>query len=530
MKKIVRQVCGLASSRIGKWGSVIMGLTASAKIITKLPKEQRGQVLGYLAGAGVAIGGAVMVGKIIFDKKRAKNQIKIVKAKAMSEAEAEWVKLAGKQMFGVCNNSDCGSTTGVETGRMEDNAYQAPNISGETTVQTQPWKSGAEIIKGEKKDSYGVRFAGNLLGPGDILFMYSDDGLGKSTLAAQWGIEASWGVKSQAFPNDDNVAIPPKVTTYIYDVENDDDLLSDRLHGLAEKDMGNINFKGLDFENIDDLIADMQDTARNLTTPCIFILDNTSCLTLDTLKREDFIKLRKAFQAIHNDMMSRDLYASMILVGHALKTSNSKKGFMGISEIGTLTQARVELEPTRFGDDVVMLVVKKLRKGAKPSQGILLKRVKEPYLHFEYLGMCEFEDARPLDGRLRVAKDVDYSDDDPSDTETRYPNQSDDDEWPDVAPGVCEEDSEKTQEEYAAWFLETYSIPPESVNDDDMDALMKLDPENRNERNEKIIVNYLLGGNDSGLARELNLSVGYIHKLRRGLGFKKTYLCQKREI
>lgn len=292
----------------------------------------------------------------------------------------------------------------------EDKEEQEEDQDCNQTSGDKPgWKTVAEIKRSPKAPYSGVQLLGKLFRPGEVLFLYSQDGLGKSTLAAQWGYEILNGMKSQIFSEEDNVPTPPSLNVFVYDVENEEIDIDNRFFGVSEDSVEGLSYKGLDFDNIEDLEQDMIKTAESSTKSALFILDNLSCLTTDTLTADDFKRLLKAFNRVKEVMKSKGLFASFILVGHSLTSGTGKnsKDYLGSSSIGNLTPLRVTLLPTRFGNDIVMLKVKKIRNEKKPDDVLLLRRVSEPYLHFEYHNRCKEEEAAPIDGRTSCSFDTD---------------------------------------------------------------------------------------------------------------------------
>lgn len=572
MKRIVRRVCDLTSSRTGKWGSLILGLTTSATIIAKLPKEQRGQVLGYLASAGVAIGGAVVVGKIIIDKTRAKNQIKIGKAKAMSEAEAEWVKLAGKQMFSGCltSNVNFGFSSDFENDTAEDseNPYQPKCVSAQDLC------ANGDLIEDD------VLLVGILFAVGETMYLYGVKGSGKSVLILQLCTDLACGTRSAILSPDEDNAIPPVQKVFLYDSENTEGKISQRL-GVRKVEAGNnLNIVyNCKFTTVEALIEDIKSRIFPINQDTVICLDNIRTLFTHKLNETETFNLTTELRILSNQVKNNGHNLSVIIVNHPVKSEEGKDKLLqrGYGIIEDTSEAGLCLGGTRFGNSIKFLKNSKNRNHMTEDMVRLVKLETSPYLHFRYVAKAHLSqvvvDKRCLDSPItlyevardsnlvefhNVAREVcinDYAgtrvvdnEDETTSNGERIPlpltptesvssahstipldQNEQDDEWPAVSPGVCEEDSKMTPQEYFNWFMKEYSIPPQNVSEKDLKALLALPPTARNERNEMIIANYLFGRHDSELEKKLCISKDRIRRIRRELGFKKPEACQKKE-
>ena len=91
-----------------------------------------------------------------------------------------------------------------------------------------------------------------------------------------------------------------------------------------------------------------------------------------------FFKRLKELQRKYKNNEGR--YITVLIINHSTKDQDV---FLGDSRIGNITNCRLALLPCDKGDEYKIVKVEKIRKkGCKES--FIIKRVEEPWLHFEY--------------------------------------------------------------------------------------------------------------------------------------------------
>ena len=291
----------------------------------------------------------------------------------------------------------------------EVNNLPSDDTNPETnTIKLAPSERLYDMVNGTQVQVQPVQLLGEYLLAGSSMLIYCGDGMGKSFLSVQLGMDMATGRTSQIFSPDDNVVPSTPVQVFVYDAENRRDKIIERYKKLGQEIPQNIEFIRTTFDTVEALIRDIEIRTLPSYLPVVIIIDNLSSI-MPRLSEEDARTLMTAQITINGEMEKRGLFTSFIVVGHSTKGSNDKsnQNFRGTGKIGDLTEVRITLQKTRYGDDVVMMIVEKNRHYPKPKQVTLLKRIEDPFLHYVFNGRCSKEEAAPIDGRTSCSFDTD---------------------------------------------------------------------------------------------------------------------------
>lgn len=249
-----------------------------------------------------------------------------------------------------------------------------------------------------RPDFSALSLWGKLLLMGDSLILYSSDGQGKSTLAMQGCIDIANGSRVLFLPLEETPHAPKKQTVYYYDAELTNDDIQMRYGAEGNVFPDNLYRISDTFNSVDELFKDIENRI-SLNEDCTICIDNLSGIlpvSSPTLARDFFIRQK----AIKDKALANEHRLTFITVTHTPKTKPGEvnEQFYGSAHIGNLAATRIGFFPTCAGDDYKMIKVEKNRKFQKGDKVIVVKRVSEPYPHFEFDCYLDFEDVEPKNG------------------------------------------------------------------------------------------------------------------------------------
>lgn len=220
----------------------------------------------------------------------------------------------------------------------------------------------------------------NYVTPGGITMIYSPDGNGKSCISSQICLHIAKGEPCLFLPEEER---EPLEQQYVlsYDIETEDDDFVERYGGIAEelpKDRLKVISDG--FSNLDEFFNDLVKRIDSLEGNVFVNMDSLSTALPSMYGNESYVFFKRLKELQRRYKNNEGRYITVLIINHSTKDQDV---FLGDSRIGNITSCRLALLPCDKGDEYKIVKVEKLRKkGCKES--FIIKRVEEPWLHFEY--------------------------------------------------------------------------------------------------------------------------------------------------
>lgn len=234
----------------------------------------------------------------------------------------------------------------------------------------------------------------NYITPGGVTMIYSSDGNGKSCLSSQICLHIAKGEPCLFLPEEERVPLEPQYVLS-YDIETEDDDFVERYGGVADelpKDRLKVISDG--FDSLDEFFYDLVERIDSVDGNVLINIDSIS-MVLPSLNGSNPLIFFRRLKKIQRDYKNNEgRYITVLIINHSTK---DQEVFLGSSKIGNFTTCRLAILPCEKGDDYKIVKVEKLRKsGSKES--FIIRRVDEPWLHFEYDSPLLLEnDEKPCD-------------------------------------------------------------------------------------------------------------------------------------
>lgn len=220
----------------------------------------------------------------------------------------------------------------------------------------------------------------NYISKGGVTMIYSPDGNGKSTIGSQICLDIANGDHCLLLPEEERTSLEPQYV-FSYDIETEDDDFIERYGGIADelpKERLEIIDEG--FDSLDEFFYDLVERIDSVDGNVLINIDSIS-MVLPSLNDSNSLKFIRRLKKIKRDYKKNEgRYITVLIINHSTK---DQEVFLGSSKIGNFTTCRLAILPCEKGDDYKIVKVEKIRKkGCKES--FIIKRVEEPWLHFEY--------------------------------------------------------------------------------------------------------------------------------------------------
>ena len=219
---------------------------------------------------------------------------------------------------------------------------------------------------------------------GDLLFVVSEPGVGKSVLAFQMADDIAEGRESKLFHEPEGHQPPQPV--YYWDAEMDSDDMKERYpEGLSSN---LIRFPNATYRDGNYLLKHIYDVVSSLTTSATIVLDNWKALCA----RIDAFYLLKGLAQLQKQFMERGERLTIIIVIHTTKEA-IKKGEVDLGDVAgsaQITRAAKNVlfvNPTKT-EGYVELHDAKHRASKKKKESVVVLRGgvgHDENLHFEAL-------------------------------------------------------------------------------------------------------------------------------------------------
>lgn len=255
---------------------------------------------------------------------------------------------------------------------------QADTFSNDCFV-TREERSIFDIVNNPTATS-NISLIRNYVTPGGITMIYSPDGNGKSCISSQICLHIAKGEPCLFLPEEER---EPLEQQYVlsYDIETEDDDFVERYGGIAEelpKDRLKVISDG--FSNLDEFFNDLVKRIDSLEGNVFVNMDSLSTALPSMYGNESYVFFKRLKELQRRYKNNEGRYITVLIINHSTKDQDV---FWGDSRIGNITSCRLALLPCDKGDEYKIVKVEKLRKkGCKES--FIIKRVAEPWLHFEY--------------------------------------------------------------------------------------------------------------------------------------------------
>ena len=234
----------------------------------------------------------------------------------------------------------------------------------------------------------------NYISKGGVTMIYSPDGNGKSTIGSQICLDIANGDLCLLLPEEERTSLEPQYV-FSYDIETEDDDFIERYGGIADK-LPKERLEIIDegFDSLDEFFYDLVERIDSVDGNVLINLDSIS-MVLPSLNGSNPLIFFRRLKKIQRDYKNNEgRYITVLIINHSTK---DQEVFLGSSKIGNFTTSRLAILPCEKGDDYKIVKVEKLRKsGSKES--FIIRRVDEPWLHFEYDSPLLLEsDEKPCD-------------------------------------------------------------------------------------------------------------------------------------
>lgn len=259
-----------------------------------------------------------------------------------------------------------------------NNQQENCNNSGDNTFERRKSVSLKGILENAPNDTGEVSIIGKYLSKNGFLMIYSPDGEGKSSLATQMCLDIANGTPC-LFLSEDERNNTPKQTIIQYDNETEEDDYLSR-YGKLENVPDNFNIIKESFDNIEDLCRDISAQAENTEGDLCISLDSLTTI-IPSLSKRDVNKLFNRLKELQHSLKKAGRALSFILINH---TTKDRETFYGSSLVGNITTCRLALQPCDLGSEYKVIKVEKMRKTSEYTREFIVKRVEEPWLHYEF--------------------------------------------------------------------------------------------------------------------------------------------------
>lgn len=254
--------------------------------------------------------------------------------------------------------------------------------SAEQVNEEHEWEDLSEVVNDPDACQKIEYFPGTPVHKGDLCCIYSPTGQGKSTLVMQMLIAMSSGKNAGIVK--DNQPDYKSHMVYLYDSELTREDFQVR-YGKSGLDLSNIRMmQSSNFYEIERLIENIKNTIAKEIHDCVIAIDNMTDM-FPRLSEEQVRLFKSSLAEIQKNALDRGVTVSFIVVLHSVKNSkgNGIQEMAGSVNWNRLFKTVLSISPSDFGDDYKILKVEKDRSASKRNN-IILKRVENPYLHFEY--------------------------------------------------------------------------------------------------------------------------------------------------
>ncbi len=238
---------------------------------------------------------------------------------------------------------------------------------------------------------------GGLIRGGERVVIFSPTNQGKSILSMQMAIDIAGGTTSELVEQDD---VHPEQEVFIYDAEQDDFNIKQRYGGYDEYPENLHRVSNCSFGKISELIKDIEHRLHNtsVSRDVTVVIDNLTAISSD-MSAEDSRLFIEELKRLKMEMLAKGHFLTFIIVGHAIKTDDystpSLSFLRGSSNLTNLADSVFALWPTNLGEEYKMLKIAKARCIKRDGTVIVLRRISDPYLHFEFERRAAEEDVLP---------------------------------------------------------------------------------------------------------------------------------------
>lgn len=368
---------------------IAMSIDKIGKVAQDTPKNRKNFLLLWGGLAGIALSSFAAY-RWIKDRSESKR----VKDSALGEAEAEVLK-----KFGFQNISPYSNVHGEEYEEISETGGDFTD--GPTKAETMD-----DAINRAKVEGVSNKRVSGSIRPGELAVFAGGPGDFKSIAAGNIGHDAALGKECSMFPkeetNYDIEYVPQNIL--LYDAEQEDDDILER-YGQDGFEMPS-KFKRLafqDFNSSDELLKDLEvrtsEFLRKGEKDTTILIDNITSY-FSTLSAEQMRKFYQRLKKIQKEIQIAGGKLTIIIFTHLTKIEEyepvERTHVNGTSNILNFATQCIALRPTNRGSDVRMMKYLKVRKSTKRETVSLVKLVKEPYFHLEYIGEAQESEVLPV--------------------------------------------------------------------------------------------------------------------------------------
>jgi RecA-family ATPase len=240
---------------------------------------------------------------------------------------------------------------------------------------------------------------GNLLKENEVVFLYGDEGTGKSVLAVQMGDAASQG--KNLFEECDDPGLVNEcepLPTILIDFELENDELFDRYSSQTRRYQFHKNFHRaslnpdfLDFENADELIINEIQTIVETCEPKLLIIDNITYITSESQDPAIATKFMKRLIALQ-----RTFKLSILVIAHTPKRDMSlpieSRHLSGAKNLSNFAKSLIAVSTSKQDPEKRYIKHVKCRNGRKIHgednviECVLNKPQHSLFLQYEFYG------------------------------------------------------------------------------------------------------------------------------------------------
>lgn len=269
---------------------------------------------------------------------------------------------------------------------------QADTFSNDYSV-TREGRSIHDIVNNPTRE-HDTSLVRNYISKGGVTMIYSPDGNGKSTIGSQICLDIANGDPCLLLPEEERTPLEPQYV-FSYDIETEDDDFMERYGGIADK-LPKERLEIIDegFDSLDEFFYDLVERIDSVDGNVFINIDSISMVLPSLNGSEPLIFFRRLKKIQRKYKNEEGRYITVQIINHSTKDQDV---FLGSSKMGNFTTCRLAILPYEKGDDYKIVKVEKLRKsGSKES--FIIRRVDEPWLHFEYDSPLLLEsDEKPCD-------------------------------------------------------------------------------------------------------------------------------------
>lgn len=242
----------------------------------------------------------------------------------------------------------------------------------------------------EEKGYSRPRLVGRLVSKGDLLFLVSEPGAGKSVLAFQMADDIAEGKESKLFHDPEGHQPPQPV--YYWDAEMDSDDMKERYPKGLSSNL--IRFPNASYRDGFYLLKHIYEVVSFLSTDATIVLDNWKALCA----RIDAYYFMKGLRNLQEQFIEKGVRLTIIIVIHTTKEAIKKRevdlgDVAGAAQITQGAKNVLFVTPTCF-DQCVELHDAKHRTAKKKEKTLVVLRGgvgTDENLHFEYVSRESFE-------------------------------------------------------------------------------------------------------------------------------------------